>query len=318
MKNCISIIIPTINSEKFIEFTLNELRNSIIDNNHYYELIIINDGSDDNTSKVVNEILSSKDFSKAFKKIVFIENDRNYGQHVSNYIGFQNASGNYIYTMDDDLQNPPSELRKLLFFAKENPHIDVIYGKFLKKNHALYRNIGSKFINWMNKKIFNVPNRNLTISNVRLIKKSVIKKILMDNSHEPYVPGLVLKYSNSHANVTVEHNKKLLGKSNYNLKKLIKLTSYLLFFHSNYPLKVLSVFGFLSSFLILLIGSYYLINTLINGGSVPGWASIFLLVSFSNFVIFLFLTIITEYLVLIIKQTNSNKNIYSFKINSFK
>lgn len=318
MKECISIIIPTINSEKFIGLTLNELADSLFVRGYNYELILINDGSHDNTSKIVKDLLSSKTFGKAFKKIVFIENDRNYGQHVSNYIGFQHANGNYIYTMDDDLQNPPSELRKLLLFAQKNPDIDVIYGKFSKKKHAMYRNIGSKFINWMNKKIFNVQDKNLIISNVRLIKKSVIKKILMDNSHEPYVPGLVLKYSSSYANVNVDHKSKSFGKSNYNLRKLIKLSSYLLFFHSNYPLKVISIFGFISSFIILFLGSYYLITTLINGGNVPGWASIFLLISFSNFIIFLFLSIITEYLVLIIKQTNINKNIYSSKINSFK
>jgi len=310
----ITILIPTFNSEKFILISLNELINAIKKLKEQFQLIIIDDGSSDSTYDVLLNFKKNIKNKNIFN-FTLIKNSKNYGQHVANFIGMKYSQGDYLLTMDDDLQNNPSDIIKLIEFSKKNPEIEIVYGNFEQKKHRLYRIIGSKIINKLLVNIFNIEKKDLKITNFRLIKNNVVKKIIQDNSYRPYVPGLALKYSIKHANVLVIHHEKKFGKSNYTISKLFGLVWYLLFFHSTLPLRFITIFGLISSLIIFLVASFTTIKAIFYGNVIPGWASIVTLISISNIIIIIFLIILSEYFITLLRQINTKNIIYDFNVD---
>ena len=216
------------------------------------------------------------------------------------------AKGDYVITMDDDLQNPPHEIIKLI--NKINEGYDLVIGEFLEKKHEFYRRLGSKVMSWLTKKIFKV-NEILVLSNFRIADQKVIKRICNDKSTHPYVPGfLFLKYSSKRANTKVEHHERKYGKSSYTLNKIIFLAFNLLFNHSSIPLYTGLFIGFFFSFISFLFSFYYLVTSLFNGANVPGWASIIIMLSFFNGILILLISLIGEYIIRILREVISNKD----------
>ena len=130
--------------------------------------------------------------------------------------------------MDDDLQNPPEELAKLISAAQQGH--DLVLGCFESKQHSFVRRAGSRFVGWLNRKVFNVKD-NLVLSNFRIIRRDVVDRVCKDRSFAPYIPGLVLKYSSRQCNVLVRHESRAAGKSGYTWRKMLRLVATILFNH---------------------------------------------------------------------------------------
>jgi len=294
-----SVIIPVFNSEKTIFSTVEKVVNHFKDNNKKFEVILVNDCSEDDSW---NEIIK---ISNQYKEVLAINHLKNYGQHLANISGFKHCKGDYVITMDDDLQNPPHEIIKLI--NKISGSYDLVIGEFLAKKHGLYRRLGSKVMSWLTKKIFKV-NEVLVLSNFRIADRKVINRICNDKSTHPYIPGLFLKYSSKRANVKVEHHERKYGKSSYTLNKIIFLVFNLLFNHSSIPLYTGLFVGFFFSFISFLFSFYYLITALFNGAIVPGWASIIIMLSFFNGILILLISLIGEYIIRILREVISNRD----------
>jgi glycosyltransferase involved in cell wall biosynthesis len=226
---------------------------------------------------------------------------RNYGQHTANFCGFNHAKGDYVITLDDDMQNPPGEMIHLINKAKEG--YDVVLGQFRKKKHPFYRCLGSRLIDFVNRKIF-LRHEGLVLSNFRIISRDVVNRICAYKSSYPYITGLVLMFASRPTNVVVEHNERLLGKSNYNLRKIIQLVMRILFNYSSYPLRFITFLGMIFSALSFILGGYYLCRGLFSSVAVPGWTTLVVLVSFFNGVTLILLGMLGEYLVRLINQTS--------------
>ncbi len=297
MQNGLSIVIPVYNSENTLEELIERIY-STYNGICLFEIILVNDGSLDNSWQIIKKLKDS------YANILGVNFDRNYGQHLANLCGFRRASFDYILTIDDDLQNPPED--SLIMFNKAREGFDLVFGKFHNKNHNLVRIIGSKFVNFINKRVFLV-NRRITISNFRVIHRSVIEKFIHLNHPYPYLPGLILLNSNNPVNVPVNHYQRKFGKSNYTILKLIKLSFSLLFQHSKIPLRFSSIIGFLVSlstfgFCILII-----FRNILYGTNVPGWTSMILALSFYSGILIMILSIIGEYILnILIKVTPQN------------
>ncbi|HKR05714.1 MAG TPA: glycosyltransferase family 2 protein [Bacteroidia bacterium] len=288
-----SIVIPVYNSEKIIEKTISKTIDFFNRNKLEFELILINDGSKD---KVWQKL---KTLAEQNKKIIAINFLKNYGQHTAVMCGITHGTGDYFITMDDDLQNPPEEIIKLI--EKINEGYDVVFGKFPVKHHGLARKIGSKIIGYLNSKIFNKPNH-ITLSNFRIFNKAVAERIKNFKTSYPYIPGLLLLHSSSIANVYTEHLPRESGKSNYSLFTIIKLVSRLLFNYSSYPLNLLASFGFIFSFFSFVAGAAYIIKSVFLGTNVQGWTTIVVLLSFLNGFIIIMLGVLGEYVARIMNQ----------------
>ena len=114
-----------------------------------HELILVNDGSPDGSWDVIAER------ARAYPQVAALNLLKNYGQHHANLAGFRETTGDYVITMDDDLQNPPEQALKLIDKAMHGH--DVVFGKFERKQAAGYRRIGSRLIRVINRRIFGQP-----------------------------------------------------------------------------------------------------------------------------------------------------------------
>ena len=147
-KPLFSIIIPIYNSENIVYKTVTQTLQFVKKRQINIELILINDGSSDTSWSIIKKLAKN---NKEVKSINLI---KNYGQHNAILCGFENAIGDFVITMDDDLQNPPSEIINLINKITTEEKYDLVIGKFREKKHPLYRRIGSMFVGYLNEKIF--------------------------------------------------------------------------------------------------------------------------------------------------------------------
>ena len=291
-----SVVIPVFNSHNTIKEVIGRTSGFFEKEKMDYEIIAVNDGSKDNSWAIISELCSKN------PNLIGINFVRNYGQHNANLCGFKRATGDYIITLDDDLQNPPEEIIKLISKSKENH--DLVIGRFKEKKHSLTRRVGSRIVAKMNSVVFSKP-KELIMTNFRLIHKDVVKRICAYKGADPYIPGLVVLYASNPANVEVEHLPRAVGKSNYGIKKISKLIISILFNYSVIPLRAVIFSGVLFSFVGFLYGSYVILNSYFSQVSVPGWSSIVTLISFSNALILLIMGVLGEYIIYLTRSVNN-------------
>ena len=283
-----SVVFPVFNSEK----TIGKLRDELViffnKAQLDFEIILVNDGSEDESWNII------KNKIKLIKNICAIDLINNHGQQLANYCGFKNSSGDYVITMDDDMQNPVSEISKLIQKSKEGH--ELVVGKYIEKKHTFTRRLGSKFIRYIVGKIFKIP-KNLHLSNFRIIKRSVIDRICSININYPYFPGLLIQYSSSQANVLVEHHERRHGSSQYNALKITKLVFEILFNYSIYPLRIFTIFGLGVSAISFSLGIFFILKALIYGSVIQGWTTVVTLISFLGGLILIILFMMGEYLI---------------------
>ena len=294
-----SVVIPVFNSDNIVTKTVLKVQEFFTQNNLNYEIILVNDGSSDGSWGVISSL------AHEYESVVAINLLKNYGQHNANLCGFRESKGDYIITMDDDLQNPPEEISKLI--QSVGSDYDLVIGRFKSKKHSFIRRLGSKLVGALNRKVFNVE-AGLILTNFRIIRRDVIDRVCNDSSPLPYIPGLVLKYSGKRRNVLVQHKERTVGESNYNWKKILKLVAVILFNHSTIPLRLSALLGFIVARSSLLLSFYYLIQAVLFGTQVAGWASVVIMMSFLNGVIILLVSVIGEYLVRLLHEVGSNSS----------
>jgi glycosyltransferase involved in cell wall biosynthesis len=254
-----------------------------------YEVILVNDGSPDRSWAVISEL------ARTTPHVVALNLLKNYGQHHANLAGFMEAHGDYVITMDDDLQNPPDQALLLIDEALQGGH-DVVFGRFDRKQAAGYRQLGSKLINLINRRVFGQPD-DLAVSNYRILRRDVVERICASRTAHPYVTGQALMFSNNPGQVTVRHEPRSVGKSNYNLVRILKLVFTILFSYSSYPLRAAALAGFALSILSFLLGAFYLIRGFTHHTEVQGWTTLVVLLSAFNGFIIAMLSMLGEYVV---------------------
>ncbi len=291
-----SVVIPVFNSHAIVGETVDRTVAFFEREGLDYELLLVNDASRDGSWEVI------RGKAQANPKVIAIDLLRNSGQHSANYCGFQQATGDYVVTMDDDLQNPPEEIIHLISKAAEGH--DLVMGRFKQKRHSPYRRWGSWAISTINRRIFHQP-RDLIVSNFRLIRRDVVDRILTFRTNYPYITGLVLMFASHPANTLVEHHDRSVGHSNYNLLRIAKLVMRILFNYSSFPLRLVATIGILISLGSFLLGSFYVLRNMFGDTSVPGWTSLVVLLSFFNGVTLLILGMLGEYLIRLIHQTST-------------
>ena len=158
-------------------------------------------------------------------------------------------------------------------------------------------------IAFINSHIF-FQHKGLVLSNFRIIRRDVVDRICAYKTSYPYITGLVMMFCSRPANVLVEHKERPVGKSNYNIKIIIKLVMRILFNYSSYPLRLVTIFGLIISAASFILGAYYLCRGLLSPAAIPGWTTLVVLVSFFNGITLLLLGMLGEYLVRLINQTS--------------
>lgn len=293
-KTCLySVVIPVYKSEKIVGETIKQVLAFFENAGLRGEVVLVNDGSPDDSWKVISKAAAESE------SVVAVDLLKNYGQHTAVFCGVQMSKGDFIITMDDDLQNPPEEIIKLIDRVHEG--FDLVFGRFPSKKHAEYRKVGSRVVNYLNGKIFNKP-KGIVLSNFRIFSRVVAERISGHQTFYPYIPGLLLMYSSSIGNVDTLHAERTVGGSNYTFTRIAKLLARLLFNYSSYPLKVLTIIGSILAITGFFIGIWFVAKAILYGSSVPGWTTLVVMLSIFNGFTIIMLGVIGEYVSRILKQ----------------
>jgi glycosyltransferase involved in cell wall biosynthesis len=296
-----SAVIPVFNSGAIVGDTLDQTAAFFEAQGWDYEIVAVNDGSSDDSESVMCAR------ARANPHIIAINLIRNFGQHNAVYCGLQHSSGDFVITLDDDLQNPPEEMIHLVDKALDD--YDLVIGRFRTKQHAAHRRAGSRVIAWINRYVFDQP-RDLVLTNFRLIRRDVVDRICGYNTSFPYITGLVLMFSSQPANVWVEHKARPVGQSNYNLIRIARLVTRILFSYSAFPLQLVSLIGIVFAVLAFVAGTGYLLKSLFFGARVPGWTTLVVLLSFFSGVNLILSSMLGQYVVRILQQSGSTHSYY--------
>jgi polyisoprenyl-phosphate glycosyltransferase len=293
-----SVVIPVFNSEAIVGETIDRVIGFFEDAGLKFELILINDGSRDGSWRIV------KERAVAHSHIIALNLLHNSGQHKANLAGLREATGDYVITMDDDLQNPPDQIGLLIDEAMTGK--DAVFGKFERKQAAGYRALGSKAIGLINRRIFGQP-PDLTVTNFRILRRDVVDRICASRTAYPYITGQALLYSSNRSNVTVRHDPRPVGDSSYGFLRIAKLVATILFSYSSFPLRLAALFGFLVSAFAFVIGVTYLILGAVGTTRVEGWTSLIVLLAFFNGVTIALLSMLGEYTIRTLNSVSANE-----------
>jgi len=284
----ISIVIPCYKSENTIEDVVRDIELFFSQAKEYeYETVLVDDHSPDDTLRVLKEL------PKQYKKLIVLALSRNFGQHAAIMAGLNKANGDIIVCIDDDGQTPPLEMQRLI--CKINEGYDVVYAKYEDKKHSSFRNLGSKFNDYMAVKLLGKP-RGLYMSSYFAAKKYVIDEVIKYKNPYPYLGGLILRITRSIANVKIVHYDRLEGETTYTFRKLIQLWANGFTAFSVTPLRVASITGFVVSLIGLAFALYIIINRFMNPDMALGWSSLMAAVLVMNGVVLMSLGLIGEYI----------------------
>lgn len=216
----LSIIIPVYNSEHSLKTLIEHLKRNI---ECSYEIIFVNDCSNDKSTAILNAV--SNDYIHA------IHLTSNHGQQHAIFMGMSRAKGDYILTMDDDLQHNPSDIMTLVKTIKTG--FDLVYGVNCEES-ALYRQLGSKLTGYFFKSRFKHMDHK-RVSSFRIFTKELNQKALLCPYKYIYLSGIMLNLTENIGQVHVYKRKRLYGSSGYDFRKLIVLYLKLQFYYGRLP-----------------------------------------------------------------------------------
>jgi len=260
----ISVIIPAYNEEENIEPLYKKLEQALSEVNTDYEIIYVDDGSTDNTFKVLKEL---HEMDSSVKIIKF---RRNFGQTAALSAGFDHAKGDVIITMDGDLQNDPEDIPLLL--KKIGEGYDIVSGwRAERKDPFFTKKLPSKFSNWLASKLTGVKLHDFGCT-LKAFRREVVENINLYGEMHRYIPALASWMGISIAEVKVRHYPRQHGKSKYGIMRLMRgmldlVTVKFLLSYSTRPLQLFGIPGIISFFAGFVIGAYLTIGRLFFGMS---------------------------------------------------
>lgn len=287
MPNALSIVVPVYNSEQSLPVLVAALSEVFADYGAPFELILVNDGSRDQSWAVTQDLVQRHAW------ITGIDLMRNYGQHNALLCGIRAARYAVIVTMDDDLQHPPTEIPKLL--TKLDEGYDVVYGAPQQEQHGLLRDLASQVTKFALQSAMGVQIAR-KVSAFRAFRREVCKAFANYNSPYVSIDVLLTWGTTRFAAVAVEHAPRRYGKSNYTLRKLIAHTFNMVTGFSVLPLQVASLLGFTFTLFGIGIFLFVIVRYLIEGGSVPGFPFLASIIAIFSGVQLFALGIMGEYL----------------------
>lgn len=253
------------------------------------QIVLVNDGSRDNSDEVCLGL------AKGHPSIVtYLNLARNFGEHNAVMAGLNHAVGDHVVIMDDDFQNPPEDVAALVDEAKRHNH-DVVFSYYARKEHSLFRNLGSAFNNWVASMMLDKP-RDLYLSSFKCMNRFLVNEVIKYKGPFPYVDGLILRCTRRFGRVQVQHNKRAEGRSGYTFRKLVRLWLNMFVNFSVLPLRMSSVLGMIFGLLGAVLSVFVVLEKLSHPEIPIGWPSLVVVVMVFSGIQLLILGLIGEYL----------------------
>lgn len=283
----VSIVIPVYNAANTISSLVDSIDKEL---SHHYnlELIIVNDGSpNDNSAEVCADIALKRSW------VVFVNLAKNFGEHHAVMAGLNQCQGDCAVIMDDDFQNPPGEVKKLI--DELDKGVDVVFSCYAKKEHGLLRNLGSQINNLIATLLIGKP-FGLYLSSFKVINRFLINELIKYDGPLPYIDGLILRATNSYSTIEVEHRVRVVGQSGYTLHKLLSLYFNMVTNFSILPLRMATLLGAFLATTSVLCAVLFFVEKLSNPLLPIGWASLIISILLMSSAQLLALGTLGEYL----------------------
>ncbi len=238
-KNRLSVIIPMYNEEESIEVLFDRLFPVLNGLNMPFEVVCINDGSRDRTLEILERELKRR------PGLVVVNLARNFGQHAAVMAGFSEAQGDWIITMDADLQNPPEEIPKLVEeFRKGHDLVGTIREG---RQDTYFRRLASKVTNRIVARISGISLHDFGCM-LRGYSREVVEGILNNPEYRTFIPALATFFARNPVEIYVRHEERAAGQSKYSLLRLLSLQLDLMTGFSMWPLRILFFVGTFMAF----------------------------------------------------------------------
>ena len=262
LKVGLSVIVPVYNSGAILAQLVGRLEAVLVKIGMPFEIILINDGSQDQSWAVIEEMAKKKDWMRGFCLM------RNFGQHNALLAGIRAARHEVIVTIDDDLQTPPEEIVPLL--ARLTKSVDLVYGIPIRRNHNILRNTSSAMTRLSLTPFIGMQNARI-VSSFRIFRTQL--REAFQNFNDSFVSiDVILSWGTQKVGFgEVQHKKRAYGQSSYTFFKLANHAIIMFTGFSTWPLRLASLIGMLFTSFGLVVLIYVIVTYIRNGGSVPGF-----------------------------------------------
>lgn len=305
-KELVSIIVPCFNEKDAIPVFYKEIDKVSKEMNYLdFEFIFIDDGSKDNTIEVLKELINND------KRVHYISFTKNYGKEAGMLAGLKKSMGDYVTFMDVDLQDPPEMLKTMYHYLKEE-HYDCC--ALYTKSHEGYSVVRKFFTNIWYKLITKIAKSKEKPGSrdFRLMTRQMVNSILEYKEYNRYMKGIFDFVGYNTKWISYEAPNRKVGKSKFNLRKLVKYAVEGIISSSTAPLLLSTYIGLFFCIIAFLAIILIIIKTIVYGDPVSGWPSLACIVLFISGVQLFFLGIIGTYISKIYLEVK-NRPIYIIK-----
>jgi len=289
----VSVVIPVYNGSDTLPLLVDEVGQVLQGITDEFELVLVNDGSPDQSWEVISNLAQAHSWVRG------IDLMRNYGQHNATLCGIREARYEVIVIMDDDLQNPPREIPKLL--EKLDEGYDVVYGVARKRQQAWWKSLASVIVKRAIAYVMGLR----TVRDIGAFKafRADLRKSFEGFRSPDVLVDVLLSWGTTRfASVKVDESPRTVGKSNYNLFKLIKVSLLVLTSYTTIPLRLASIVGFMFTLFGFGVLTYVLVTYFV-AGSIPGFSFLASTVTIFSGVQLFALGILGEYLARVFERT---------------
>ncbi|CAM5188137.1 Glycosyltransferase involved in cell wall biosynthesis OS=Castellaniella defragrans OX=75697 GN=HNR28_000675 PE=4 SV=1 [Castellaniella defragrans] len=277
----ISVVIPAYCSSNSLPVLVERLSSVLMALVVDHEIIVLDDGSPDDTWNVLKELKST------YSRLKIVRLLKNSGQHNALLCGLSLARGDVVVTMDDDLQHSPEDIPALV--AAIESGYDLAIASYEDKKHAAGRNVGGKLVDSLQRRVFGLP-PDFQLTSFRAVRKPVVERVAGMGGEFPYITAMLLSHASRCVNVPVQHHERPFGRSNYGFLRSLKLAFNLILSYSSYPLYFGVLLLLCSLAFTVGLGSVIVWMGLVESDSMPGWLGIVMAISCFN-VLFLFVLV---------------------------
>lgn len=286
----ISVVVPCYNEEKALHAFYDEI-SKLMKRMDYveFEVLFVNDGSKDKTLEIIRK------FVKNDTNVRYVSFSRNFGKEAAMLAGFREATGDYIATLDADLQDPPELLEEMYRIIKEEGYDSVATRRKNRKGENIIKTIFSKLY-------YKIINKMVDVEivdgarNFRLMTRKMLNSILEMAEYNRYLNGIYAFVGYDTKWLEFENKKRVAGETKFSFFKLCSYAIEAITSFSTAPLKMASFTGFLFCFIALVMIIVIIVKTLVFGDPTSGWPSLVCIIFLLSGIQLCFLGVIGEYL----------------------
>lgn len=283
----ISVVIPLFNESSIIEELYLRLKKSLENGFDNFEIWFVDDGSTDHSLRLLLEL------RKSDKRVKIISLSRNFGHQAAYMAGMKQATGEYVITIDGDLQDPP-ELIKTMYDKIVIEQLDIVQAVKRSRSEAIHKRMLLNLFHVLYSKVSTHKGVEHT-GNYAVYNRKALEALLQLNEKMMYIPGLRKYIGFRQGSVFYDRDKRYNGKAKMSFKKLFGLAADALFSSTKFPIRICLVLGLIGMVVLSGVGIYVIIAK-IAGFALEGWPSTMLSLLFLGFIQLTFLGVLGEYM----------------------